>query len=146
VTEKNGIPLAFVADAANVPETVLGPQALLMLAVLLPWLNWSPDAPTPVLADKAYDSDPLREYLAKIGFVLVSPHRKNRVRPATSDGRRMRRYARRWRIERFLELPRQRHGPILPTLPLPHRYLMPVEIDIHHAQFARLAHAQSPAI
>ncbi|MEQ8667580.1 MAG: transposase [Pirellulales bacterium] len=31
---------------------------------------------------------------------LISPHRKNRVRRKTQDGRKLRRYRRRWKIER----------------------------------------------
>ena len=57
-------------------------------------------AGVPVVADKGYDSDPLRQRLAAAGFVLVSPHRANRTRPPTSDGRRLRRYRRRWLVER----------------------------------------------
>ena len=52
------------------------------------------------MADRAYDSDPLRERLADDGFRLLSPHRRGRVRAATNDGRRMRRYKRRWVVER----------------------------------------------
>ncbi len=54
----------------------------------------------PVIADRASDSDPLREQLAGEGFTLVAPHRKNRRRPRTADGRRLRRYKRRWIVER----------------------------------------------
>jgi transposase len=54
----------------------------------------------PLIADRAYDSDPLREYFADRGFVLIAPHRRNRVRPPTNDGRRLRRYRRRWLVER----------------------------------------------
>lgn len=54
----------------------------------------------PVLADKAYDSDRLREHLAERGFILITPHRSNRVQPPLIDGRRLRRYQRRWKVER----------------------------------------------
>jgi transposase len=54
----------------------------------------------PVVADRAYDSDPLRADLADDGFTLVAPHRRNRKRPPTADGRRLRRYKRRWIVER----------------------------------------------
>ena len=90
-------------DAANDSETALGPAALAMLAVMLPLGEFTPEAPTPVLADKAYDSDWLREHLAGRGFVLITPHRShrsNRVRPAMIDGRQLRRYKRRYKIER----------------------------------------------
>ena len=38
--------------------------------------------PLRVIADKAYDSDPLRERLRQRGIELICPHKKNRVRPA----------------------------------------------------------------
>jgi len=81
-------------DAANVPETALGPAALAMIAVMMTAVDVS------VLADKAYDSDWLREYLKAQGFILVAPHRSNRVKPPMIDGRRLRRYKRRWKVER----------------------------------------------
>src|SRR5216683_613846 len=56
--------------------------------------------PMRVIADKAYDSDPLRERLARRGIELIAPHRSNRKKPATQDGRALRRYRRRWIVER----------------------------------------------
>ncbi|MBK4739240.1 transposase [Noviherbaspirillum sp. DKR-6] len=47
-----------------------------------------------------YDSDPLDQKLAQRGIELIAPHRKNRIRAATQDGRPLRRYKRRWKIER----------------------------------------------
>jgi transposase len=97
VTDANGIPLGVVTAAANVPETDLIGPAL----DAIPEAIDLPDQ-VPVIADKAYDSDPLREELADDGFRLLSPHRKNRQRPPSSDGRRMRRYKRRWVVERTI--------------------------------------------
>ena len=93
--ERNGIPLAVVTAAANGSEIVLGPAALLSIPAGVE----VPDG-VPVLADKGYDSDPLREQLADEGFTLLSPHRSNRVKPPTNDGRRMQRYKRRYKVER----------------------------------------------
>ena len=53
-----------------------------------------------VIADKAYDSDPLRKRLRQRGIELIVPHRSNRKKPATQEGRVLRRYRRRWMIER----------------------------------------------
>lgn len=92
----NGIPIGVATDAANVPETLLGPAALAMIAVVLTAMD------VPVLGDKAYDCDWLREHLELLGFVLLSPHRSNRVQEPTNDGRRMRRYKRRWKVERTI--------------------------------------------
>ena len=57
--------------------------------------------PKRLVADKAYDSDPLDEALSKIGVELIAPHKKNRVKKKTQDGRKLRRYRRRWTVERF---------------------------------------------
>ena len=55
-----------------------------------------------MIGDKAYDSDPLDEKLRREYAVeLVAPHKANRTRPRTQDGRRLRRYLRRWKIERL---------------------------------------------
>ena len=55
-----------------------------------------------VLADKAYDSDPLRKRLQQRGIELICPHKKNRGRQPTQDGRALRRNRRRWIIERTI--------------------------------------------
>ena len=56
--------------------------------------------PQRLIADKAYDSDPLRMRLRKLGIELIVPHKANRVRKPTQDGRPLRRYRKRWKIER----------------------------------------------
>lgn len=60
-----------------------------------PW-----DDPDDLLGDRAYDSDPIDQKLAQRGIELIAPQRKNRIRAATQDGRPLRRYKRRWNIER----------------------------------------------
>jgi transposase len=60
------------------------------------------DYPPRLIGDKAYDSDPLDEALLhECAIDLIAPHKDNRVRPATQDGRSLRRYTRRWTVERF---------------------------------------------
>jgi len=58
--------------------------------------------PPRLIYDKAADSDPLRERLAGRGIDLICPHRRNRKRPATQDGRKVRRYRRRYKVERTI--------------------------------------------
>src|SRR5271170_6441677 len=58
--------------------------------------------PQRLIYDKAADSDPLRKRLAKRRIELICPHRCSRKRPATQDGRPLRRYKRRWKIERSI--------------------------------------------
>ena len=94
-TDRTGVPVGVATDAADVSEVHLGPAALACIpaAVAVPF-------GVPVLADKAYDSDPLRDHLAAAGFRLIARHRKNRVKPPTADGRACRRLKRRWIVER----------------------------------------------
>lgn len=97
ITHANGVPLGVATAAANESET----------ALIGPALNAIPESinlpdQVPVIADKAYDSDPLRAELAEAGFRLLSPHRRNRKDTQSNDGRRMRRHKRRWIVERTI--------------------------------------------
>lgn len=57
--------------------------------------------PARLVCDKAYDSDDLRERLQlERDIELVCPHRKGRKREPLQDGRKLRRYRRRWKVER----------------------------------------------
>lgn len=52
-----------------------------------------------MIGDRAYDSDPLDERLRQqYGIALIAPRKSNRRRPITQDGRKLRRYFRRWKI------------------------------------------------
>ena len=53
-----------------------------------------------LIGDKAYDSDRLDQDLAESGVEMIAPHRSNR-KNRTQDGRALRRYSRRWKIERL---------------------------------------------
>lgn len=53
-----------------------------------------------LIADKAYDCDMLRVRMAERGINLICPHRRNRTRMTLQDGRELRRYRRRWKVER----------------------------------------------
>ena len=55
--------------------------------------------PPRLIYDKAADCDALRERLGKRGIELICPHRKRR-RVKKQDGRALRRYRRRWIVER----------------------------------------------
>jgi IS5 family transposase len=93
VIDATGLPLGMATASADVSE-----QALLM-----PALNDVPLAVpegTPVIADKGHDSDRLRDELRAEGFEPIIPHRRNRVKASQNDGRRLRRYRRRWLVER----------------------------------------------
>ena len=93
VVDKSGLPLGMAIAGANVSEQHLLQPALDDVPVDIP-------AGTPVIADKGHDSDPLRDELERDDLTPVIPHRSNRVKPSRTDGRRLRRYRRRWRVER----------------------------------------------
>ena len=64
--------------------------------------SFTPDAPDKLIGDKAYDSDKLDQTLAKDrGIEMIAPHKVNRKKPPTQDGRKLRRYVRRWKVERL---------------------------------------------
>lgn len=94
---REGVPLAAVSAPASVGETKLVEPVLTQLSRIGCPEVW----PEIIIADKAYDSDELRAATASVGIDLLSPHRSNR-RPenCTNDGRKMRRYRNRWRVER----------------------------------------------
>ena len=87
-----GLPLAIGVDSASPAEVQL----------LEPLLNRAVTryVPSRLIYDRAADSDPLRERLRRRGIDLICPHRSNRVKPKTQDGRKLRRYRRRWLVER----------------------------------------------
>jgi len=58
--------------------------------------------PEKLIGDRAYDSDPLDEQLLEeYGVEMIAPHRSNRKKAKTQDGRKLRRYKKRWKIERL---------------------------------------------
>jgi len=57
--------------------------------------------PKRLIGDRAYDSDPLDEQLRQQGIQMIAPHKVNRKKASTQDGRALRRYRRRWKIERL---------------------------------------------
>lgn len=58
--------------------------------------------PQRLMYDKAADADWLRDALEQRGVALICPHRQNRKQPPTQDGRALRRYKRRYRVERSI--------------------------------------------
>lgn len=93
VADASGLPLGAAAAAANVSEYQLAMPALDDVPIQIP-------EGTPVIADRGHDSDELRDDIEDEGLEPVIPHRRGRVRPSRNDGRQLRRYRRRYVIER----------------------------------------------
>ena len=68
-------------------------QTLLKFQHLEPTLDGCIISETPavLIGDKAYDLGPLDASLRYRGIEMVAPHKKNRKRAVTQDGRRLRR-------------------------------------------------------
>lgn len=49
--------------------------------------SFAGEEPEKLINDKAYDSDPLDLELAEQGSEMIAPHKLNRKKPATQDGR-----------------------------------------------------------
>jgi transposase len=101
VVDGRGLPLGEHLHSASPAEVRLAETTLAAIRVGRGHRPGRPrQKPLRVIADKAYDSDPLRKRLRQRGIELICPHKRNRVRPATQDGRALRRYRRRWIVER----------------------------------------------
>ena len=93
VAERAGLPIAVSVASASPHEVRLVNQTLASLFVR--------ELPERLIGDKAYDSDPLDAELGEQGIEMIAPHRRNRKKPATQDGRHLQRYKHRWKIERL---------------------------------------------
>jgi len=93
VADGAGLPLAISIESASPHEVGLVEGTLER--------RFTEEVPQRLIGDRAYDSDPLDERLRRQGIELIAPHRSNRSQPATQDGRVLRRYRRRWKIERL---------------------------------------------
>ena len=103
VVDGEGIPLGKQLYSASPHEARLAEETLASIRVTRRHRGGRPrEKARRVIADRAYDSDPLRERLATRGIELIAPHRWNRSKPPQQDGRALRRYRRRWKVERTL--------------------------------------------
>jgi hypothetical protein len=92
-SDGSSIPLSVHTESAS-PHEVTLVEPTLASAFLR-------EQPERLIGDKAYDSDPLDESLLEKGVEMIAPHRKNRKKKKTQDGRKLRRSKRRWKIERL---------------------------------------------
>ena len=93
VADRHGLPVAVHVASASPHEVTLVPDTVQGRFVA--------DTPGRLIGDKAYDSDKLDAQLQQQGIELIAPHRGNRTRLVSQDGRALRRYKRRWKIERL---------------------------------------------
>ena len=94
VADASGLPVAAHVESAS-PHEIKLVEATIESSFVV-------HTPERLIGDKAYDSDSLDQHLKKSrGIEMIAPHKGNRIRPRTQDGRKLRRYKRRWKIERL---------------------------------------------
>ena len=92
VADRHGLPVAICVESATPHEVKLATSTLVQIVI--------PEAPQNLIGDNAYDSDKLDTELRYYGIEMIAPHRKNR-KNKTQDERPLRRYRRRWKVERL---------------------------------------------
>lgn len=102
VAEGKGIPLGVLLKSATPNEIKLIEPMLERIRVPRIGRGRPRTHLNRLIYDKAADSDKLRLRLKAHGTDLICPHKVNRVRPPLQDGRKLRRYRRRWKIERTI--------------------------------------------
>ena len=94
IADRHGLPIAVGIASASPHETRLVQATVAQ--------RFTAALPASMIGDRAYDSDPLDLRLRQqYGIELIAPHKANRSRRNTQDGRKLRRYCRRWKIERL---------------------------------------------
>lgn len=94
IADGSSLPVAIAVSSASPSEITLVEETIDSC--------FTRTTPIRLIGDKAYDSDPHDARLRDTrGIALIAPHKANRVKPRTQDGRVLRRYRRRWKIERF---------------------------------------------
>ena len=94
IADTSGLPVAAHVESASPHEV-----KLVEATIDSSFTQYAPDK---LIGDKAYDSDKLDQQLSEErGIELISPHRKGRKKLRTQDGRKLRRYKRRWKVERL---------------------------------------------
>ena len=93
LADLHGLPLSIHAESASAHEITLVRETLEQSLTV--------KQPQRLIGDRAYDSDVLDAQLAELGVEMIAPHKANRVKAVTQDGRVLRRYKRRWKIERL---------------------------------------------
>jgi transposase len=93
LAERSDVPIAVCAASASPQEVSLVYEILAASFVR--------ERPERLIGDRTYDSDQLDAALREKGIEMIAPHRRNRRKPKTQDWRMLRRYKRRWKIERL---------------------------------------------
>ena len=97
-----GTPLGAYLDSASPSEVRLVEETLKTVSVRRLGPGRPRSRPERLIADRGYDSNAVRASLASRGIEPIIPARRNNEVATHQDGRRLRRYRRRWIIERTI--------------------------------------------
>jgi transposase len=92
-----------ISDGAGLPLSVRiesGQRAEVSLVEDTLASRFTRKLPTRLIGDRAYDSNKLDDRLKKRGVELIAPN--NPTHKKSQDGRQLRRYKRRWHVERLI--------------------------------------------
>jgi transposase len=92
MVDASGLPLAVHTCSASPAEVTLVHDTLDTC--------FGMDFPKRLIGDKAYNSDALDAELSLLGIDMIAPNRRNCKQ--TQDRRKLRRYKRRWKVERTI--------------------------------------------
>ena len=94
IVVRHGLPIAISIARASPHETKLVEATLEQ--------RFLPETPEPMIGDCAYDSEkPDQQLRYSYATEMIAPHNVGHVNPPTKDVRPLRRYRRRWKVERF---------------------------------------------
>jgi transposase len=94
VVDQSGFPTAIATESASPHEVTLVETTLDN--------SFGRALHENLIGDKAYDSDRLDALLfEERGVTMISPNKSNRQADQRQDGRQLRRYRNRWKVERF---------------------------------------------
>jgi len=100
LADGEGIPWGVLIASATPHEVTLAEPTLAAVQVPRRGRGRPRMRPQRIIADRGYDSDPLRQRLRRRGIELIAPYRRNNRTKLYQAGRQLRRYRRRWKIER----------------------------------------------
>jgi transposase len=100
VVDGRGVPVGAQLASAQISEHRLAESALEQVKVPRSGRGRPRSSLRRVIADRGYDSDPLRLRLKQRGTELIAPYRSNNCHRRFQDKRKLRRYRKRWKIER----------------------------------------------
>jgi transposase len=92
VADRHGLPVAIGIASGQRNEVTLVEETL--------DARFTKELPKRLIGDRAYDSNKLDARLAERGVEMIAPHNPTHTNH-TQDGRPLRRYRRRWKVERL---------------------------------------------